>query len=565
MNENEWDDPITAFLNPKWVGFLRRISPGLAGLALILGVLALTGWVKDVAVIDRLSKADLAMKPPAAVGVILLAASQILACGPRDRLDGRFPHAIPRLAAALALIPFLMGVLTVIQYVASVPLIFDSVLIHGQWLIHGPGVTGHSSLMAPTSVACLILLSSAVAGCSSQSRRGLTFSHATATVAAVLAAFSIIGYCFGVAGLLGFGFRDRMEIFTAIAFLLLALAVLCARPDHDLLAILASEGPGGYVARRLVPVSIALPFVLGALRVWGEHGGLYASDLGTAAFTIFNIVLLATIVWWTARLLQRIEIRRVRVDAERNRLAIEGRLRDQFQSMLSHDLRNPLSVARMSSEMIGRLVPAGTPAASFAERAQAALNRTDRMIEDLLDSSRIKAGQPVVLRITRCEINAIIAEALEDLRLVHGSRFEFRPGPPVRGRWDRSALRRVIENLASNAVKYGLEDRPITVAIRGPFLGRIALSVHNEGGRISADQAEILFEPFQRAADAMLLGKKGWGIGLTVVKAVVEAHRGRVSVSSDEVAGTTFTLELPVDAGIGSIPGGEGRPASAAS
>jgi signal transduction histidine kinase len=102
----------------------------------------------------------------------------------------------------------------------------------------------------------------------------------------------------------------------------------------------------------------------------------------------------------------------------------------------------------------------------------------------------------------------------------------------------------VIENLAGNAVKYGAKDTPITLSLK--HLGaHVELRVHNFGGELSPDDQKGLFDLFQRTRTAIASGQKGWGIGLTLVKGIVEAHGGRVSVKSGPGLGTAFIVSLP--------------------
>jgi signal transduction histidine kinase len=107
-------------------------------------------------------------------------------------------------------------------------------------------------------------------------------------------------------------------------------------------------------------------------------------------------------------------------------------------------------------------------------------------------------------------------------------------------------LRRVIENLCTNAVKYGLADTPITITLKAEA-ERVQLSVHNYGPVIPKEQQSRLFEAFQRAPSAEQSGKRGWGLGLTLVRGITEAHGGSVEVASSEKEGTTFTVSLPWD------------------
>jgi signal transduction histidine kinase len=96
-------------------------------------------------------------------------------------------------------------------------------------------------------------------------------------------------------------------------------------------------------------------------------------------------------------------------------------------------------------------------------------------------------------------------------------------------------------------VKYGSPDEAITLTVRERD-GRATVSVHNHGSYIPTEQREVLFQPFRRAQGASETGKRGWGIGLSLARGVVEAHGGSIHVDSLPERGTTFVLDLPLDA-----------------
>jgi signal transduction histidine kinase len=113
--------------------------------------------------------------------------------------------------------------------------------------------------------------------------------------------------------------------------------------------------------------------------------------------------------------------------------------------------------------------------------------------------------------------------------------------------WDRAAAQRALENVMGNAVKYGAPDTPIRVKI-ALVNERVMLSVHNEGEPIPPDQMESIFQVFRRADPAKEANIEGWGIGLPYVRSVAESHGGSVVVDSAVSRGTTFVIDIPLDA-----------------
>lgn len=116
----------------------------------------------------------------------------------------------------------------------------------------------------------------------------------------------------------------------------------------------------------------------------------------------------------------------------------------------------------------------------------------------------------------------------------------------MRGYWDRAALKRTLENLVSNAVKYGSPGTPVTIKVDEVY-GRLLLSVHNEGAPIPPDEQECIFQMYRRAESAISGDKQGWGIGLPYVRAVAESHGGSIGLDTSQERCTTFVVDIPVD------------------
>lgn len=107
---------------------------------------------------------------------------------------------------------------------------------------------------------------------------------------------------------------------------------------------------------------------------------------------------------------------------------------------------------------------------------------------------------------------------------------------------NKDGLRRLIENLASNAVKYGQENTPITISLEQDK-NTVTLSIHNKGEPIPLEEQSIIFKQFRRSGSSE--DKIGWGLGLPVVKGIVDAHNGSITVESEKNKGTTFIINLP--------------------
>lgn len=229
-------------------------------------------------------------------------------------------------------------------------------------------------------------------------------------------------------------------------------------------------------------------------------------------------------------------------------LSAERELRERFVSILAHDLRGPLSTAKLATNLLmTRARHLDEEEQTLAARIDRSLERTDRMVRDLLDANMIHAGERLSLELAECDLAIIVRDVVAELAAIHGDQFVVVTGQRVRGFWSADELRRAVWNLASNAAKYGAVGRPITIAVRCTSEG-VALSVHNEGLPIPVDEQPHLHRQFARARAAKARRAMGWGLGLTLVHGCAAAHGGALKIRSDATAGTTFTLELPWDA-----------------
>ncbi len=218
-------------------------------------------------------------------------------------------------------------------------------------------------------------------------------------------------------------------------------------------------------------------------------------------------------------------------------------IQQTFIHTLTHDLKTPIWVARINANAI--LKRSGTdPDRNSIRTVLVSLNRLDSMIHDLLDASRVRAGERLHLQFTQCDLEALIREVVEEMAMIHGDRIFLDSSGPLDGNWGSDGLKRAVENLIGNAVKYGSSGTPITVSLKAGTEA-IELTVHNEGPVLAEDEIPRLFQNFGRATRAEEGTQSGWGLGLIVVKGVVEAHKGKVRVESGEGKGTRFALKIP--------------------
>ena len=224
----------------------------------------------------------------------------------------------------------------------------------------------------------------------------------------------------------------------------------------------------------------------------------------------------------------------------------------EFVAAVSHELRTPLAVIRSAAENLADgVVHDETQVRKYGELVRGEGRRLSEMVEQILEFAGIQSGQRGFAR-HAVQIAPVIDEVLAASReLIEQARIRVDvdiPGdlPPVSG--DESALRRVFQNLIGNAIKYGASGNWIGIQARQSG-SHVTISVTDKGIGIAPAEQSRIFEPFYRASDVIAARIQGAGLGLSLVKHIVDAHDGRVTVKSAPGSGSEFTVSLPVAAG----------------
>lgn len=226
------------------------------------------------------------------------------------------------------------------------------------------------------------------------------------------------------------------------------------------------------------------------------------------------------------------------------------RLQSDFVSAVSHELRSPLSTLRQISEMLGDGRVAQERRQRYYEQLQWEVARLQRLVENLLDLTRMEAGVREYRR-ERVELSSFVREVADEFQRElsgNGVRVDVASTTePLLIMGEREALAQVLWNLFDNAAKYSPEDKSVVVRARrqGDFA---ALSVTDKGVGIDPAEHELIFRKFNRASNARETGAKGVGLGLAMARQIVEAHGGAIAVESSLGRGSTFTVRLPVEA-----------------
>ena len=298
----------------------------------------------------------------------------------------------------------------------------------------------------------------------------------------------------------------------------------------------AIAADGGYIS------SATLPLALG-----GETAGVaafyYSAPLN---FDEEYRSLLGSVSQQCAQAFHRSRLyeaaQQARADAE-----AANRQKDEFVSMLSHDLRAPLTAILGWASFLqqGTLDDAGRDRAvqSILDNA----SRQQDLVEELLDFSRIRSGR-LTLAMDSVDLRVLLQAVMESnipVAASRGLRLDISPVPPLVVQGDRRRLEQVFFNLVGNAVKFTPEGGRISIVVR-PQPEAVEVAVTDTGDGIPADFLPHVFDPFRQAEEAGARG--GVGLGLSIARELVDAHHGAIRAESDGPGrGSTFVVTLPAE------------------
>jgi PAS domain S-box-containing protein len=226
------------------------------------------------------------------------------------------------------------------------------------------------------------------------------------------------------------------------------------------------------------------------------------------------------------------------------------RLRDEFLSVASHELKTPLTSLTLAVQGLERVLAGAHGVKSSVDLSLRALgiairqaSRLDQLVDVLLDVTRIQAGK-LTLTLESVDLGVLVGEVAarmaNDLQKSDCTLL-LKCAPEVTGRWDRSRLDQVVTNLLSNAIKFGA-GRPIEIVVTASA-ATAHFVIHDQGIGVPRDARERIFRRFERAVSMEHYG--GLGLGLYIVRRIVEAHGGSVEVESELGFGAAFAVSLP--------------------
>jgi signal transduction histidine kinase len=228
----------------------------------------------------------------------------------------------------------------------------------------------------------------------------------------------------------------------------------------------------------------------------------------------------------------------VTLERQRQQLLQAERMREMFVGVLGHDLRNPLQSMLASAERAA-LRTEDEVSRRLLEVVAMSGGRMNRMIEQMLDLTRIRLGGGISVRPGPTDLRRVVEQILDEFPR-HANRLVIRYVGETRGSWDVDRLFQLVSNLVGNAIEHSPPDSLVEVRIDGSVDDRIMLDIRNGGPGLAAELQNVLFEPFHSGDRT-----RGLGLGLFICKQIVLAHGGAIDCESSDETGTRFCVTLP--------------------
>lgn len=524
----------------------------MAALVGSFGTLVLIGWGAGIPFLKSMRPGYPTMQANTALA--LLAASVALWLANEHGGHGR--AALETLLAGVAAA---IGGLTLLEYATGWNLHIDELLVRDA----GSLIAGSPGRMAAVAALSLLLLGGALVVL--LHRRLAVLAQLCALLTGAFCLLSLNCYLFGIHEFPGVAVYAALSIHTSGSLLLLSLGVLFCCADCGPMESISSRAPGGIMAMRLLPGVLLVPSVLGWVRWQGQLHGLYDSAFGLALFASANAVFFAFLIWTTAAVLNRLDLGRLRAEAEIRSFnqkletaAAEAqsanRAKSTFLSTMSHEIRTPLNAVLGYTQLMLR-----DPGLSKDTKQNLSIigrsgEHLMNLINDVMDMSKIEAGRTELTPVT-FSLSTLLDHLVAMFRLraeAKGVRFELSADVKAAGYVvaDEGKIRQVLINLVGNAIKFtalGKIQLHVSLADKGGQLWLVAC-VQDTGPGISAEDQAKLFEPFMQAKGE-LNTQKGTGLGLAISRKYARLMEGDITATSLPGEGSLFLFEIPVQSG----------------
>lgn len=505
-----------------------------------VGAVALLGWATGVEALIRISPSWVAMQPTTAIDFLLLGTA-VAALGAR----GAAPGVARGVATVAACVVLVVSGAALVAEVLQRPYPFPSLAYMAQNQGRMSGIAAVAHLLLVGGIVALVL-----------HRRAL--AHGFAIAALVIGLTAMSGYAYGPADLYDVGYFQTIALHTAVGITLIACALLLAIGRVGLSHLAQSHTQGGVLVRRLLPVVVIVPAVLGWGAIWLMRERVAGPGFALALYSSLCSTVSGGVVWWSGTRLRSGDISRqtaeaARAEADRalaelslvtDELRLANRDVRDFTAAAAHDLRGPLSAISMGVQMLRRS-PGEPTASQVIERLGSSAARGMTLIDDLLDYQQVGT---VSVSGGRLDLAALVDAAVEGTEQASGRQVRLHAGPWDEVVGDERLVARLVSNLVGNAVKYTPGSGPVDLLVEARREGeRVRVRVADRGLPLPEEEREMVFEIFRRGLAGS--GVEGTGIGLAICRRIVERQGGTIAVTDLDGWSKSFDVVLPAYVG----------------
>ena len=312
----------------------KSASKFAAAIVFMIGCLVLLGWGLDIPLFKGLLQGESTMKANTAVCLILAAISLWVTTAAKVN---DYAATIAKLCAFLMC---LICLVTIAEYVFHWNAHIDQLLFRDSGQGSSSTMAGR---MAPATALCLLLDGIGLMAIGAKSKRAIIISQMLFLAAFLIALMAIVGYVYDAASLYKVEPYASMALHSAIAIIVISLGSLFADTETGVMSVIASDGIGGRVARRVLPVSIIFPVIVGWLRLKGQHAGLYDAEFGLGLGVLTFVSTFSTLIWWNALSANRAEAQLVASRERLRSLSVKlQQVREQERTSIAREIHDEL-------------------------------------------------------------------------------------------------------------------------------------------------------------------------------------------------------------------------------
>ena len=524
---------------------LRTYTYILTYLVILVSATTLAGWCLDNVYLIRIMPGLVPMNPVTGVSFILLEVLMLLYLRKGNSLNSFFRY-LPLLVSVIAAIRIL-GFMTGWQFGTDI----DQYLFHDKLLDKTSGIVNR---LAPNTALNFLLSGLSMFFLFQNTRYSKVICQLTAIIVSGISLFALTGYLYSINAMYKIGENIPMALHTAFCFLFLSTSIQAISGGEGWMSILTSSALGGKTARKLLFMATVIPLLLGLLTIEGIRHEWFKQEFGIAMIVVGIIFIFTYILWRDARNLNITDEKRDQVEheliKEKNVAESARELQERFLANMSHEIRTPMNAVIGMTNLLAdtRL---NEEQSDFVNTIKYSSDNLLVILNDILDLSKIRAGM-----LTFEDIDFNISELFKNVRHLLKPRAEERfleftmeidREIPFMLKGDPTRLNQVLINLVGNAIKF-TEKGKISFEARlveeGEEDVKIEFSVIDTGIGIPPEKLSNIFESFSQATSSIARKYGGTGLGLTIVKQLVELQGGSIFVESEPGKGSTFKFIL---------------------